>query len=420
MMKKIVITGLILFISILSFSQKKSALFLGNSYTYVNDLPSMCVQIANSMGDTLTVDQNTPGGYTLEGHSTNSTSLSKIASQPWDFVVLQGQSQRPAFPQSQVEVEVYPYAEILCDSIYSNDSCSMPLFFMTWGRENGDQSNCANYPPLCTYEGMQLELRKSYLKMAQDNDASVAPVGMVWKAFREDYPDVNLYSNDGSHPSLYGTFLAANVFYTSMFHKSPIGAYVPSGIDATQAELIQTYSSNVVFDSLDVWQIDTTQVRAKFQHVLLTKRSHKAYFFNFSENGEWFEWDFGDNSPVYVQESVYEGEITHDYPAVGYYTVCLTAWRGCESDTYCENVYSTPSGISVDDDCNPQLQYDAVSGRLSVDPKLVGKRLWIYDALGRLIDTQKIHSTEMQLSTYSGVVILKVQGVTSSVVSIGE
>ncbi len=52
--------------------------------------------------------------------------------------------------------------------------------------------------------------------------------------------------------------------------------------------------------------------------------------------------------------------------------------------------------------------------------KLVEKRLWIYDALGRLIDTQKIHSTEMQLSTYSGVVILKVQGVASSVVSIGE
>ena len=42
-----------------------------------------------------------------------STSLAKIASDTWDFVVLQDQSQYPAFSDAQVATDVYPYAEIL-------------------------------------------------------------------------------------------------------------------------------------------------------------------------------------------------------------------------------------------------------------------------------------------------------------------
>ena len=50
---------------------------------------------------------------------------------------------------------------------------------MTWGRENGDQSNCQSWPPVCTYEGMDDLLRERYMIMANDNNALVAPVGAV-------------------------------------------------------------------------------------------------------------------------------------------------------------------------------------------------------------------------------------------------
>src|SRR6056297_3672970 len=111
-----------LLLSFTLFGQEKTALFLGNSYTYSNGgVPQMTGEIAASLNDTLITDQNTPGGYTLQQHSENATSLSKIAAQNWDFVVLQEQSQMPSFPPAQVEADVYPYAEILCDSIYTND-----------------------------------------------------------------------------------------------------------------------------------------------------------------------------------------------------------------------------------------------------------------------------------------------------------
>ena len=76
------IFSVVVFIPIFVFSQQtKEVLFVGNSYTYVNDLPNMVKQIALSFGDTLIYDQNTPGGATLQMHSTNTQTLSKISQQ---------------------------------------------------------------------------------------------------------------------------------------------------------------------------------------------------------------------------------------------------------------------------------------------------------------------------------------------------
>ena len=82
---KIVLLAFILS-SILFFSnaQKTSILFLGNSYTQVNNLPETLYNLALSGNDTIAYDSNTPGGYTFQLHTTNTTSLAKIKSQPWD------------------------------------------------------------------------------------------------------------------------------------------------------------------------------------------------------------------------------------------------------------------------------------------------------------------------------------------------
>ncbi|MGB1248726.1 MAG: hypothetical protein ACPG4Z_07555, partial [Chitinophagales bacterium] len=156
------ITLLLITLPFFGFSQDTlSALFLGNSYTGVNQLYNLVDSVANHNGDDLIHDRNTPGGYTFEGHSINTTSLNKITAQDWDFVILQEQSQKPSFPPAQVDAETKPYAVVLNDSIKANNPCTEALFYMTWGRENGDQNNCPNYEPLCTYEGMQQRLRES-------------------------------------------------------------------------------------------------------------------------------------------------------------------------------------------------------------------------------------------------------------------
>ena len=235
----------------------KRALFLGNSYTNYNNLPQLTSSIAESAGDTLITSANTPGGFTFEGHLTNATSLSLIQQGNWDFVVLQQQSQMPAFPLEQVEFETFPFATQLNESILTHNPCAETVFYMTWGRENGDQQNCANWPPVCTYEGMDDLLRERYTMMAEMNEGIVSPVGAVWRYLRENHPDIDLFSSDGSHPSPAGSYVAAVCFYTSLFRKSPLNALFDYTIDNAQETIIRQAVHDLVYMNQSAWYIGT-------------------------------------------------------------------------------------------------------------------------------------------------------------------
>ena len=233
----------------------KRALFLGNSYTAYNNLPQLTADVALSAGDTLEVASSTPGGYTFEGHLGNAASMDLVNQGNWDFVVLQQQSQMPAFPISQVEVETFPFATQLNDSILANNPCAETVFYMTWGRENGDQQNCANWPPVCTYEGMDDLLRERYMMMAEMNEGIVSPVSVVWRYLRANHPDINLFSSDGSHPSPTGSYVAAVCFYTSLFRKSPLNALYDYTIDNGHEAIIRQAVHDLVYNNFSEWYI---------------------------------------------------------------------------------------------------------------------------------------------------------------------
>ena len=248
-MKLFILKGFLLLPLILYSQIEKQALFIGNSYTYMNDLPELINQIAISKGNSLIYESHTPGGSTLMQHASNSNVQSLLNATAWDYVILQEQSQNPSFPPSQVATQVYPYAESLCEDIREANPSAEPVFFMTWGRENGDSQNCAAYPPICTYEGMQDRLTESYTEMAQNNESLIAPIGIAWKNIREHHPEINLYSSDGSHPSIQGSYLAACVFYAVLFDDSATNNYTPANLNINEAQLIQTFANNAVNDN---------------------------------------------------------------------------------------------------------------------------------------------------------------------------
>jgi PKD repeat protein len=348
-MKKIIIL-----LAVLSFSnvnaQKKHALFIGNSYTGVNNLPQLIKDVAISFGDTLITDANIPGGSQLIQHSTNTTTLSKINSRNWDFVVLQEQSQKPSFSPAQVANDVYPYAYQLNNTIKQNHSCTETVFYMTWGRKNGDASNCAAYPPICTYLGMQQRLRESYMEMADSNNAIVSPVGVAWKTVRDSFPSIELYSPDESHPSIYGSYLAACVFYATLYQKTPIGStYIPTTISATDALNLQTVASYTVLDSLTQWGINTNKPTAGFSYT----GSSTINFTNTSINGVTYSWDFGDGNTSTNQHP------TNTYLINGNYTVQLTTYSSdsCYTDITTQTINIGSTGINTAEENNNTTLY---------------------------------------------------------------
>lgn len=357
-------------------AQQTSVLFIGNSYIYTADLPGTLKSLALAGGDSIYHESSTPGGYTFEQHATNQTTLNKITSRNWDFVVLQQQSQMPALPPSQVAWQTYPFAEALVNSIKSNYECSEPLFFMTWGRRDGDQSNCAGYPPLCTFEGMNARLRQSYLEMASDNDATVAPCGAAWHQMSIDNNTFwnGLYAGDGSHPSAWGTYLNACVFYATMFRKSPVGIPFYSSIGQQDAEDLQQLAEDIVLDSLSTWYIGHQDV---VSNATYTWEEGLTVNFDGSSNNETTHtWDFGDGTTS-TEESP-----QHTFPVIGNYHVTHIATSTCGADTSNFEIIVNPSAIV--ENSLKRVEVFSTNGILTVKNVLNTRvELKLFDRAGR-------------------------------------
>lgn len=335
-MKRTKIIILLLLCATAVQARTRKVLFIGNSYVYTNNLPEVLKELAKATGDTLIYDASVPGGQTFAQHVTNPTTLSKIKSDKWDVVILQEQSQRPAFSPGQVQRDVYPYARILDSLVRDNNPCSETMFYMTWGRKNGDQGNCTNFPPVCTYDGMQQRLRESYTEMAKDNNALLAPVGSAWKLVRDNEASIELYSADESHPSVSGTYLAACVIYAGVFHRSPMNNPYNGGLSGTEAGKLQYYAAKVAVDSQSQLQQHGNYTAAAFG---VTVAGKKITLQNKSAAATTYKWEFGDGNTS-IQASP-----THTYGADGSYTVKLTASNNCFSETVTQTVNIGAVGI---------------------------------------------------------------------------
>lgn len=250
-MKKILLSLALLCLGFYAMAQDATkVLFIGNSYTEVNNLPQLVKSVAESARFDVSVMANTPGGCTFRQHCTNQ-SMDLIRQGGWDFVVLQEQSQYPAFPQNQVDNEVFPYAWELAKAV--KNVGARPMFYMTWGRKDGDQQNGQIFPPIATYEGMDSLLYERYMYMATTNEASVCPVGRVWRYIRENHHSIELYQADGSHPSMAGSYAAACAFFVMIFHQPTDLITYDAGLDSATAQIIRNVVNDIVYDHYDLW-----------------------------------------------------------------------------------------------------------------------------------------------------------------------
>ncbi len=344
--------ALLLFFTVPLSAQVTDVLFIGNSYTGVNNLPDMVAQLALASGDTINWDASTPGGYTLQLHSQDANTLSKINQRPWDFVVIQAQSQEPSLDTPYVQANVFPYARLLDSLIQVNDSCTQTVFYMTWGRKFGDASNCSAYPPVCTYSGMQDQLKGRYLQMATDNNAVVAPAGAAWQNTIAGNPAFDLYQADQSHPSVHGTYLTACVFYATIFRQSPVGLTYYGGLPANEAALLQNIAASTVLDSMQLWRTETYYPAASFT---VSTSANSATCTADSSGIVSFLWSDG-NTPGFFPGGA---TATFTYGTPGTYTICLEVSNGCLTDTICQNVNVGPAAVSEAVPGTFEVSYDA-------------------------------------------------------------
>ncbi len=207
-------------------------LFIGNSYTYVNDLPLLTRDLATAAGKRTEVNMAALGGADLVKLFQNAEVIAKIREGCWDDVVLQDQSELGGYindPQKYNAESFYWAVRAFHNEIRA--AGAKTILFVTWERRD--------------HPVRQDLLYAAYRKMADETGARVAPVGQAWDRAFQERPKVRLHLEDQSHPSLAGSYLAACVFYAVLYGKSPAGL-PPEGLPAELAAFLQNIAWSTV------------------------------------------------------------------------------------------------------------------------------------------------------------------------------
>jgi hypothetical protein len=218
---------------------------VGNSYTSVNDLPSMFARLARSGGHRVEIGNDTHDGWTLADQAAAPATTAALSAKHWNIVVLQEQSEIPSVEQLRHQ-QMEPAARQLAAMV--RQTGGQPLFFMTWAHRDGWPQN-----GLADYASMQSAIEDGYLATAKALGAPAAPVGVAWQRVVASESNPALWQDDGSHPTAKGTYLAACVFYASIFRESPKGLSYRADLTATEASLLQQVAASTVLDDPPIW-----------------------------------------------------------------------------------------------------------------------------------------------------------------------
>ncbi|MBI2395846.1 MAG: hypothetical protein HYV09_40150 [Deltaproteobacteria bacterium] len=222
-------------------ASERRVLFIGNSYTFVNDLPAMLAQLSESSGvaPRLRTESVTVGGATLEDHWKGGAAPARIDEKTWYAVVLQGQRVEPIYPGASFVT----YAQKLAER--ATAAAARPVFYGTWARAAGDAVFAESWSG-GTPDAMQDRLTAAYVGAATTTKAALAKVGEAFRSSLKERPALALHQADRSHPTVAGTYLAACVFYGVLAERAlPSTATVPSGITADDASHLRDVAARV-------------------------------------------------------------------------------------------------------------------------------------------------------------------------------
>ncbi len=187
-------------------------LFLGNSYTYYNDMPKIFAEICREHGHDVTADSVTHGGYSFEDYLTpgdidGELFLKKLRENRYDIVVLQEQSVRPALNPDKFLSSL----RVLVPMIREADA--EPVLYETWGRRDGHETLEKHS---WTHEQMQEKLKDSYTAAGEEFGIRVVYAGERFhRAYRSETGD-KVFFEDGTHPSPLGSAIVALEFYREL------------------------------------------------------------------------------------------------------------------------------------------------------------------------------------------------------------
>lgn len=218
-------------------------LFIGNSFTYFNDMPYTFLNMVKTVDRDAVVESLAYGGYSLAQYADEETevgkmAISKIVSYEWDYVILQEQSLVPCTDKEKFIATVRK----LCTMI--SQVGAKVILYETWAYRRDSEKLASTG---MTYDEMNRRLSEAYNEAAEATGAVVARVGDVFARIMNSGNITHLINqNDNYHPSTSGSYLAACVIFRTITGKQTIGLPCPSNVSLYNLSVIQKVTDSFV------------------------------------------------------------------------------------------------------------------------------------------------------------------------------
>lgn len=262
-----------------------SFLMVGNSFTNANHLQEMIKSMLEEdlmFGSQVYAMRFRKPASRFAEDVLDPALASTIAERSWDWVILQEQSQIPAFigtyydPTFQLSLN----ATVQMNSWIQKANAETVLL-MTWGRRTDDFM----YPELFPdFETMQTMLVNGYSIMQKtistpNRPVRMAPAGLAFQSVKDSIPKgvnasadgtafSNLYASDGVHPSVEGSYLIACVVYATLTGNDPrkLTQYLgPKEIPADTRAKLREHA----FQTVEAFDISNEYNRQYFSHFMV-------------------------------------------------------------------------------------------------------------------------------------------------------
>ena len=226
-------------------------LFIGSSYLdYAgNNVIQIFSDFCIAKEKDVVIETSIAGGLRLYNHIEYQSTIDKINSQGWDYVILQGNSS--FISKDKWYKYIVPYLSEFREIIKYNYDKTSVIYMMPWAYTDGLTFIDGETD---TYEIMQKNIYDNSIKVANNLDISLAPAGWAWyQLWLENYP-AELYLSDMNHQTISGAFLTASVFYSTIFlEEAPSINYNLTEND--DESLLRETAYKIVKDELDLWNI---------------------------------------------------------------------------------------------------------------------------------------------------------------------
>lgn len=215
-------------------------LFIGNSYTYYNEMPKLLEALAQGNGKELTTHQVTKGGWYLhkyldEKNEFHDKLMALMAENRYDVCFLQEQSMCPYLDYERFTDGAKRMMKLL-EGVVGEF-----VLYQTWARKEGS-------PSLETHSLTAEEFGEgivcAYEKFGAEMGLRVSPVGRKFAAMRKADQETELYNEDKSHPSYAGSCLAALQHYKTLFGEVPADTSMLELSAEVRARMCRVVSEN--------------------------------------------------------------------------------------------------------------------------------------------------------------------------------